>query len=48
MAHQERQTQPIDLLQMRTPMLIAAVLMIRQNTEDRNLLTAVLAIHGLT
>jgi hypothetical protein len=46
--HQERQTQPIHLPQMHRAVALAAVLAIRQSADNRNLFTAMLAIHGGT
>jgi hypothetical protein len=45
--HQERQTEPIHLLQMCPAVVLRAVLTICQSADDRYLLTAVLAIHDL-
>jgi hypothetical protein len=44
-AHQERQTQPIHLLKMHPTVALAAILAIRQSADNRNLFTAMLAIH---
>jgi hypothetical protein len=46
LAHQHRQAQLVDLFQMHPAMVFAAVLTVRQNTDDRNPLTAMFAIHG--